>query len=425
MDMVLGHVGDERDLEERILALYAQSRGESDLAAGFDRIANELATARGLYERSRALDEAALPAGLRGVRAVLPDPVEYAADALAAAGALVERDAEGWMALLPAELACELGVGETVRLASQASDPPRDDLLICGMGAPALDRLTALREGVTAVAAARLAAEPPRPSQARALAERFVVRNAPSGVAETTPRVSSYLVSWLGWSAEADDRYDGLVRAAVCLEDGSAPDADLLELADPLVDPARFDPAPWMVEPAALRRSLDLSTARAERELEAPLAEVRTLVARRLRRDHERIADCFERLARDSRAPRRKLEPAAIEAKLAHLAAERDAKLRALGERYRLRLTIEPIALLRLDVPTLRIRLRVRRRKLSGELVLRLPAGANALDRVACAACPGATAQPVLCDDRLHALCETCAPSARGRPVCTACCREG
>ncbi len=58
MDMVLGNLADERDLEERILALYAESRSESDVATGFDRIANELAAARGLYERSRALDEA-------------------------------------------------------------------------------------------------------------------------------------------------------------------------------------------------------------------------------------------------------------------------------------------------------------------------------------------------------------------------------
>ncbi len=58
MDMVLGNLVDERDLEQRILALYAESRSESEVAAGFDRIESELAAARGLYERSRALDEA-------------------------------------------------------------------------------------------------------------------------------------------------------------------------------------------------------------------------------------------------------------------------------------------------------------------------------------------------------------------------------
>lgn len=58
MDMVLGNLVDERDFEQRILALYAESRTESEVAAGFDRIASELAAARGRYERSRELDDA-------------------------------------------------------------------------------------------------------------------------------------------------------------------------------------------------------------------------------------------------------------------------------------------------------------------------------------------------------------------------------
>ena len=57
MDMVLGSLADERDFEERILALYAESRDQDEIAAGFDQLADELAAARGLYERSRALDE--------------------------------------------------------------------------------------------------------------------------------------------------------------------------------------------------------------------------------------------------------------------------------------------------------------------------------------------------------------------------------
>lgn len=58
MDMVLGNLADERDLEERILALYAGSREEEEVARGFDALAEELARARGQYERTRALDAA-------------------------------------------------------------------------------------------------------------------------------------------------------------------------------------------------------------------------------------------------------------------------------------------------------------------------------------------------------------------------------
>ncbi|WP_437906890.1 SNF2-related protein [Sorangium sp. So ce327] len=56
MDMVLGNMADERDLEERIVSLYATSRSEEELASGFDAIAEELAAARGRYEQVKRLD---------------------------------------------------------------------------------------------------------------------------------------------------------------------------------------------------------------------------------------------------------------------------------------------------------------------------------------------------------------------------------
>ena len=56
MDMVLGDLADERDLEERIIALYAAARSEEEVARGFDVIAEELSAARGRYEQVRRLD---------------------------------------------------------------------------------------------------------------------------------------------------------------------------------------------------------------------------------------------------------------------------------------------------------------------------------------------------------------------------------
>ncbi|MCU0654687.1 MAG: DEAD/DEAH box helicase [Polyangiaceae bacterium] len=58
MDMVLGNLEDDRDLEERVIDLYAQSKDNEDLVKGFDTLAAELLTARGRYERIRAFDEA-------------------------------------------------------------------------------------------------------------------------------------------------------------------------------------------------------------------------------------------------------------------------------------------------------------------------------------------------------------------------------
>lgn len=114
---------------------------------------------------------------------------------------------------------------------------------------------------------------------------------------------------------------------------------------------------------------------------------------------------------------------AAIAAKVAHLAAERHAKLSELGQRLSLRVSVGPVAILLVSVPVTEVRVRVRRRKREGEILLRLPAGASALDLVACDACAGATAKPLVCDDALHRICERCLPSAEGRPRCPACAR--
>jgi superfamily II DNA/RNA helicase len=58
MDMVLGNLADERDLEERIVELYALSKSDAELDHGFDSIAAELAAARGRYEQVKSLDGA-------------------------------------------------------------------------------------------------------------------------------------------------------------------------------------------------------------------------------------------------------------------------------------------------------------------------------------------------------------------------------
>ena len=58
LDMVLGNLADERDLEDRILALYAEARTSQDLDRGFDEIEVDLRRARGRYEQVKALDSA-------------------------------------------------------------------------------------------------------------------------------------------------------------------------------------------------------------------------------------------------------------------------------------------------------------------------------------------------------------------------------
>lgn len=58
MDMVLGNVENEHDLEDRIFELYRSTDEPEMITRGFDKIAEELLQARRHYEKARALDEA-------------------------------------------------------------------------------------------------------------------------------------------------------------------------------------------------------------------------------------------------------------------------------------------------------------------------------------------------------------------------------
>lgn len=58
MDMVLGNLADERDLEDWLVAAVARSKSDAEVDATFNRLAADLFAARGRYEKTRSLDEA-------------------------------------------------------------------------------------------------------------------------------------------------------------------------------------------------------------------------------------------------------------------------------------------------------------------------------------------------------------------------------
>jgi hypothetical protein len=349
----------------------------------------------------------------------IPDPLAFASDALAARGALVEASGDGCVAVLPHALSRELGIPESCTLAPVPGDAAPDSVL-CALGSPLLERLSELARAGVPYTALASSAQTPRVGHARSLAERFVLRNGVFEVSGTDVVETGYLVAWFAWRAEADDRYDGMFAISIHCADGSEPDSSFATLAD-LTRGGNGLTLGLLPPPKPSGRILDLLVRRAASATRAAIAPACAAVARRHERDHRRIEDYFAALARDASAPRRRIEPAAIEQKVSHLVAERDAKLRDLGDRYALRVSIEPIALVALTVPVIRVRLDIRRRKRQSELALHLPATASGLDRLTCAGCGGSTARPALCDDALHTLCEQCVPQAQGRPECRAC----
>ncbi len=58
VDLILGRALDEKEFDERIFEIFERSRTEAEVAQGFDGLADELAAARGQYDKVKAFDEA-------------------------------------------------------------------------------------------------------------------------------------------------------------------------------------------------------------------------------------------------------------------------------------------------------------------------------------------------------------------------------
>ena len=350
------------------------------------------------------------------IDAAVLDPLGFAADELAARGALVERDGDRALAVLPGPLARQLAVPEAITLAAE----PGDDRVPCGLGAPLLDRLIADVRASVPVASVAWPAEPPKLAAAERMAERVIVRNGVADVLGAAHASASYLAGAFAWIAEADDRYEGMVFVVAHGATGAEPDAEVTAALARVIsgDDARAvdaDNAQGATGAAAIlaRRSAEAIGAR--------LGEVAAAVARRRDRELARIDDYFHSLTAEARRPRRQVARDAIEARVAALHAEHLAKLRDLRARYTLRVRLEPVALVAVSLRVAEVRLRLRRRKGERELALHIPPGARAPDALPCVACASTTRSPLLCDDALHILCETCAPDPTGRPRCPAC----
>lgn len=346
------------------------------------------------------------------------DPLGFVADELAVRGALIERDDETAVAVLPVELAGRLSLPESVVLSHAVSERH----VSCGLGSPLLDRLVSEVRATIPVASVTWQADPPRVALAERLADRVIVRNGVADLLGVSHASATYLAGVFAWTAEADDRYQGLAMILAHAGTGGEPDATsiaamaaLIAGDDELVTDNR-DARGAIAGAGTIAKRAALAIGPRLDEVGVAVA-----VARRRDRERGRIDEYFTSLIGEAKRPRRQVARDAIEARVAALHAEHAAKLRDLASRYTLRVRIDAVGLAAIATRVAEIRIRLRRRKGERELLVHVPPGARMPDAIACAGCPGTTRSPVLCDDALHVLCETCVPDANGRPRCPAC----
>lgn len=349
-------------------------------------------------------------------------------------GALVE-EARGERAdceleaVLPGELAARLGVGEHVSLVEGVG---RSDAVRLAYGTAVVERMVEVATEATPVSFATLPAPLPKAAdpQAAALA-KLTGLNCVFRPAEREPEEgwAGYLVADYRYVADADDRREGLLRIVINEESG----ADIIALHDldrhPELEPGLDQgdvggvPLPHDAEVVLQRAG-----ASARRALAAHIEPLSASIQRRHRRDRSRVRSYFAALAGEMQAQidralhhRPDADVSTRRAKLGALAPACDRKLADLAARYRLRVQLEPVALLRVGVRVRRVFIRARRRRAEIVLTVHQSAATRTFDPLCCHNCAASTHAFALCDAEQHILCPACDAQRRSPRHCPVC----
>jgi hypothetical protein len=182
-----------------------------------------------------------------------------------------------------------------------------------------------------------------------------------------------------------------------------------------------------------------------ERARRRALAEVRAAVgpftgrmARRLRRDANRVDEYYRSLSEEvqrkkprrgrtrtesaTTAPSEHGEQEILQAKLGAIAMERQRRLQDLQRRYAVTLRVEPLCVLLLRLSGYRLTVHLQRRKHERRMHLAWNAVTRRFDAWVCDACGAETQAPGVCD-AMHLLCPACPLECPGcgRAGCRAC----
>jgi len=359
---------------------------------------------------------------------VMDNLLEFAYRLIEETGGAAEwRDTkDSFEALLPENVQARLGLPEPFAVvAASPSAEGETNRIPIGFGTELLDRAIPLAIEAGQAAALRMPALSARRQSDLDPGNAFSFPNASYRLRGDHDSWLDYWVWSFDVSADADERREVLHHACI-----SSLGAGCHGLAEMILDQASL----W--EPLTLRpteipeKTLDAlyvaACDRTLRQIDDTLAGFRETVIRHHGRDIRRIETYFQDMQNEmeTEIERRQLqgEDLAIRReKMAQLDREKASKLSALKEKYRLRLTLRPVALLLARLPVRRCDILVKRRKGERHLSLVYNGLAKGFDPMVCEACGADTYSLSFCDDALHVLCPACAAAAASRKACPRC----
>jgi hypothetical protein len=345
------------------------------------------------------------------------DVLRFSMRLLEQEGAAVE-DGSGYVdALLPLELARQLGWNEEVRLVEDPSGE-RSGMKSVAYGTAGLEQLldlVRLRGSVICLRAGL-----PTPALRDLVADarnglRFRMKG-PVAFGATTRSMASYLVVHYWLAAASEESHEGLIRVAVN-ESTLAPLQGLHAALEGLRDALH----PGGVQGGAGSRPLPDVLQAASREARRlalrHLEPFMTTLERRRRRDGNRLHSYFESMLAETaarRGPGRASRRVSIEDRQNAVRAEYERKIRDLSLRYGLRVRLRPAALMRVTIPVLQAVCCLRWKTVSRAFPVTWNPILHEIEPLVCDAC-GCASREVVVDEDLRLTCAGCPgdPAAR------------
>lgn len=348
---------------------------------------------------------------------------QFTRDLLSHQGALVETHDAGLDIVAGSELAARLGLAEYQRLVF-SPDAGASDAVLVDYDSPLVEKMGRLIEAMGRVAFVRGPAVNLKPIDPEMeLSRAPTLRN---GVFRYRGHVAARPVCFcflFAYDILADERAGGITRVWVNPATRSIPrmaswldETDLADEAPPFAPGADVD-VPWnLAIPAAIS------------SLRTELPEFLESLTRRRDRDLGRLREYYldidqeirRKLARSrpsDEARRRELQ------RLEATARGYQTRLLDVADRYRVRVRLAALAVLACRVPMYQMTVRLHRRNAAADAIFSWNPVDGRIETRCCDGCHAPVDAALLCDDRVHYLCERClAPCAQcGKPYCRAC----
>jgi hypothetical protein len=339
----------------------------------------------------------------------MPQLIDTISEILELSGAAVERDRQSLEALLPAETARALQLHEHAVLFFDPQEISAGRELVTHQS-ELVDRMFGLMQNKGIFAEIKVADQHLKQGTAAAAEGRFTVLNGLLKALGAVEMRLMYSCVNFKYTAVSDEKREGFVRAVINAHTLSS----VPGLTSQLQMTAYSEGEGYLgLEAQPFKQVYAAACRQAHQLVRGELADFQRSLLRRSQRDVARLHEYYQSLIDEilRKIAKRQLEGKEREDQEARMRAtelERGRKIADVRAKYAIKVEVEPISLLRINLPVMVVTAELRCRKLSREVFLVWNPLLKEFEASPCESCGTGVYAMQLCEEKLHTLCRDC-----------------